>query len=142
MIVRPARLIREVLLAEGIAQSLPQFPWRCLTVKMPDGVGTLDDTIAVVEREDIEVGRYISDSNYRVDPHVQIIVRAIGLSRSYDKLREITDFLDGIHDYNVVVDGDEYFVIGVKRTTNIQFNGADGTGRRYIHTIEYDLNFQ
>lgn len=141
-IVRPANLVREVLLAEEICQSLAEFPWRCVTVKMPDGLGTLDDMVAVIEREDIETGRYVSDANYRLDPHVQIVVRAVGLARSYEKMREITAYLDAVHNYSVSVDGDEYRLISTKRTTNIQFNGVDATGRRYVHTIEYDLVFQ
>ncbi len=137
--VRPAHLVRELLLAEGICQSLADAPWRCVMVKMPDGHGTLDDMVAVIEREDIETGRYLSDSTYRLDPHVQIVVRAVGLPRSYEKLREITDFLDAVRNYNVTVDGAEYLVYSTKRTTNIQFNGMDATGRRYVHTIEYDI---
>lgn len=139
MIVRPSRLLREILLAEHICQSLPEYPWRCLTVKMPDGVGVGDDLVAVIDREDIEIGRYISDATYRVDPHIQVVVRGIGLSRCYEKMREITDCFDTFRDYSVIVDGDEYKVNSAKRTTNVQFNGADATGKRYVHTIEYDV---
>ena len=139
MIVRPSRLIREILLAEGVCQSLPAYEWRCVTVKMPDGVGTVDDMVVIVDRDDIEVGRYITDSNYQFLPHVQVVVRGVGLGRCYDKMREITNILDAVHNYSVIVDGDEYVVIGTERTTNVAFNGVDGTGKRYVHTIEYNL---
>lgn len=139
MTARPARLIREVLLSEGICQPVPSLPWRCVTTKMPDGIGTVDSLVAVIEHDDVQEGRYISNSNYLVDPHVQIITRSVGLNRSYEKLREIALFLDTIRDYSVAVDGDEYRIYDTKRTTNIQARGLDATGRRYVYAIEYDI---
>ena len=139
MTARPARLIRDVLLAEGLCQAVPSLPWRCVTTKMPDGVGTVDSMVAVIEHDDVQEGRYITNSNYLVDPHVQIIARSVGFNESYTKLREIALLLDTLRDYYVIVDGDEYRIYSTKRTTNIQAKGLDATGRRYVYAIEYDV---
>ena len=139
MVTRPSMVIRQVLLNEGLCQPSSQVEWRCVTERLPDGVGTLDDMVAIVDRDDVEIGRYYSDSNYRLDPHIQIVVRGLGFDRSYEKMREITDLLDTLHNYQITSGDETYTITGTKRTTNIQFNGIDGTGRRYVHTIEYDL---
>lgn len=140
-VLRPSKLIRDLLVTHGICQGDFNLPWRCYTQRMPDGIGTVDNAVTVADREDVETGRYLSDSVYRLDPHVQIIVRAVGFHASYDKMREITDFLDNINGEELVYEGETYQVIMAKRTTNVQFTGIDATGRRYIHTIEYDLRF-
>lgn len=136
---RPSQLVRDILLARNVCQIDPEQSWRCFTVLMPDGIGVHDDAVVVADREDIEVGRYLSDSNYRVDPHIQIIVRGCGLRRSYDKINEIALLLDTGNNFEVTFDGHTYVLISAKRTTNIQYNGLDATGRRFVHSIEYDL---
>lgn len=140
-VLRPSRLVQQLLLAHNICQTDANAPWRCFTMRLPDGIGTVDNAITVADREDIETGRYIADSTYRLDPHVQIVVRAVGFHTCYDKMREITDLLDTVNGEEIVYEGETYTFITAKRTTNVQFNGIDATGRRYIHTIEYDIRF-
>ncbi len=137
--LRPSKLVKEILQLNGISQPDPEKPWRCVTLTMPDGVGTVDDMICISDRDDIEVGRYLSDSSYRLNPHIQVIVRAVGFGRSYDKMREITDFLDTVRDYTVRFNKVNYEIVNFTRTTNVQYNGVDNTGHRYVHTIEYDM---
>jgi len=137
--LRPSMLIKEIFLINGICQPNPNESWRCVTLKMPDGIGTVDDLICIVDREDLEVGRYYSDSSYALNPHIQIIVRAVGFGRSYDKMREITDFCDVVRDYTVRFKSINYELVNMTRTNNVQYNGVDGTGHRHVHTIEYDL---
>lgn len=140
-ILRPSRLVQQLLLVHNICQTDSSKPWRCYTMRLPDGIGTVDNAVTIADREDIETGRYLSDSAYRLDPHVQIVVRAVGFHNSYDKMREITDLLDMVNSEEIVYEGETYTFITAKRTTNVQFNGIDATGRRYIHTIEYDIRF-
>ena len=75
---------------EGITQRNPSFSWWCTRVKLPDDIGTVDDLIAVVDKEDVQIDRYISDGNYVQDPHIQIYVRGVGLDRCYDKIKEVS----------------------------------------------------
>lgn len=100
-----------------------------------------DNIISVVDREDVSKGRYLSDGAYRLDPHVYIAVRAVGLPSSYDKIRELSDCLDTVHRRVVEYGDNRYCLESAKRTTMIQNRGKDQTGRRYIHLIEYDLHF-
>lgn len=139
MIIRPSSLVRELLLAEHICQPYSGKPWWCTTVRMPDGVGVQDDIVTVVDREDVDVGRYVTDSNYTFDVHLRIVVRGVGYDECYEKIREITDTLEEVQDYPVVYKGDEYLLKGFKKTSSIQYSGLDETKRRHIHTIEYDL---
>lgn len=138
-VLRPSKLVRELLLSHNICQAVENQPWRCFTMRLPDGIGTVDNAVVVADREDIETGRYYTDSTYRLDPHIQIIVRAVGFHTCYDKMREITDLLDTVNEEEIVFEGEVYHFITAKRTTNVQYNGIDATGRRYIHTIEYDI---
>jgi len=144
--IKPSAVIREILFREGICQRDHLQPWWCCRVKLPDGIGTVDNLIAIADRDDVLTDRYISDGNYVLDPHIQIVVRGVGLEDSYTKMKQITDFLDPLQDYGITIaavpllyDEATFNIVGTKRTTNIQFNGADQTGRRYIHTIEYDI---
>ena len=134
----PAQILRQILIEQGFVQTDPTLSWRCVTTKLPDGVGTVVDMVAIVDREDVSVGRYNTDSDYEVAPHVQIIVRGIGYTRTYHKIKEIADFIDQIDGATVVIDGETYMIYRSKRTTNIQYNGSDRNGR-HVNTIEYDL---
>ncbi len=142
-IIRPSSIVRQIFLLTDppICQEDSSLPWWCTTTRMPDGIGTVDNLISVVDRDDTSVSRYLSDSSYRLDPHVQIIVRAVGLGTCYDKMREVTDRLDTLYRESVVIDADTYIVEHARRTTNVQLRGLDATGRRYLYTIEYDLHF-
>ena len=143
MIIRPSTLIRQLLLTSNppICQTDPEKPWRCITTILPDGAGTLDDMVAIIDRDDQQISRYVSDSTYRLDPHILIVVRAVGLPRSYDKMREISDLLDSIHSEHITIGSDTYLLESTRRTSNVQLRGIDGTNRRYTHMLEYDLHF-
>lgn len=140
-IVRPSKLVRQILFEEGICQPDSDKEWWCTTVKMPDGAMVPDNILSVVDRDDVSTGRYLSDGSYRLDPHVYVAVRAVGLPNSYDKIRELTDCLDTIRRRVVEFGGDRYCIESAKRTVMIQLRGLDQTGRRYIHQTEYDLHF-
>lgn len=146
MIIRPSQILREAFFQQGIAQRNKELPWWCVRVQMPDGVGTNDNIIAVVDRDDVSIDRYISDGNYALDPHVLIVVRGVGLVNTYEKVRQITSFMDPLSEYPIVFpavpsvsEEVQYMLRGTKRTTNVTFSGSDGTGRRYVFTIDYDL---
>jgi len=108
---------------------------------MPDGDMVPDDIVSIVDKEDAPVGRYLSDASYRLDPHVFIAVRAVGLPKSYDKIRELTDCLDVVFKRVVEYRDERYCIENTKRTTMIQLRGQDATTRRYIQTVEYNLHF-
>ena len=138
-VLRPSVLVRELLVTHNICQGDTNLPWRCFVRKLPDGIGTVDNAVAIADKDDVESGRYLSDSTYRLDPHVQILVRAVGYHTSYNKMREITDLLDTVNGEELVHDGIVYTFITAKRTGNVQYTGIDSTNRRYVHTIEYDV---
>lgn len=110
-------------------------------MKMPDGDFVPDNLVSVVDRDDVSVGRYVSDGAYRLDPHVFIAVRAVGLSESYDKIRDLTDYFDTVRRRVIEFGDDMYCLESAKRTVMIQLRGLDQTTRRYIHVTEYDLHF-
>lgn len=140
-IIRPSKLIKQILIEEGICQPDLTQAWCCTTIQMPDGPMVPDNIISVVDREDVSKGRYLSDGAYRLDPHVYIAVRAVGLPSSYDKIRALADYLDTVR-RRVVEYGDNLYCLeSAKRTAMIQNRGLDQTGRRYIHIVEYDLHF-
>lgn len=135
----PSQIVRQVLIEAGLVQADPTLSWRCVTQGMPDGLGTLDDMVAIIDREDITEGRFVTDGSVIIDPHIQIIVRGVGYQESYSKAKAIADFLDVIDAVSIASAGTQYTVYRTTRTTNIQFNGVDRTGRRYVHSIEYNL---
>lgn len=140
-LIRPSKLVKQLLIEDGICQPDMEKPWCCTTVQMPDGEMVPDNIISVVDREDVSKGRYLSDGAYRLDPHVYIAVRAVGLPKSYDKIRELTDCLDTIRRRVIDYGDNRYCLESAKRTMMIQNRGKDQTNRRYIHLVEYDLHF-
>lgn len=140
-LIRPSKLVKQILIEEGICQPELTLPWCCTTVYLPDGEMVPDNMISVVDRDDVSTGRYLSDGAYRLDPHVYIAVRAVGLPTSYDKIRQLSDYLDTVRRRVVEYGKHAYCLESAKRTAMIQNRGKDQTGRRYIHLIEYDLHF-
>lgn len=140
-LIRPSKLVKQILIEDGICQPDLTLAWCCTTVQMPDGEMVPDNIISVVDREDVSKGRYLSDGNYRLDPHVYIAVRAVGLDNCYARIRKLTDCLDVIRRRVVEYGNNMYCLESAKRTMMIQNRGKDQTGRRYIHLVEYDLHF-
>lgn len=66
----------------------------------------------------------------------------VGLDRCYDKIKEVSNFMDTLYNYPILFEQDDYVLQNAKRTSSIQFQGADDTSRRYIHLIEYDVIFE
>jgi len=136
-----SKIIRNILIQEGFCSATPSDMWGCVRGGVPDGPGTNDNMVGVVDREDVSVGRWQANSSYQVNPHLQILVRGVGHDKSSDKVREIALFLDEISNgtYTTEIDAVVYRVLQATRTQNIQYHGTDASGRRNVWSIEYDF---
>jgi len=123
-----SEILKQILIDASLVQTDPTLSWRCFIGKLPDGVGVLDEAVAIIQREDTQDEQYQTNTQYVLHPVIPILVRAVDYQRSYDKARELADFIDLFRDVSPSTDS-SICVCATERRKDIQTYKQDGRGR-------------
>lgn len=99
---------------------------------------TPDESIAIFDTAGRLDGRIMRTGEQIEHPGIQIQVRGLDYSQTFDRAREIALFLDSVKKETVAIDSDEVYVLhNVSRTGAIIPVGIETveSRRRYIFTI-------
>jgi hypothetical protein len=140
--IRASHVVRKILIDSNIAVSEFDKDWCCILKMLPDGVGVRDNILSVIDIEGAVGTRYASTSEIVMYPHIRIVCRSIMYDIGYSKMLQLMDLLDMLTNYELKFDDESFFLHKTSRQSGILSTGLDSTMRRYIFTLEYEINLR
>jgi hypothetical protein len=140
MPISPSQAIRHVLINQNLVSDSPNADWRCVLLRLPDGVGVKDNILAIVEAEGAVDGRYVSTGEVISYPRIRILCRATSYAEGYALMQRISDIVDMLSDYPVTIGTEKATIRQTSRSSGIVSTGLDATMRRYHFSLDYEVH--
>ena len=140
-----AEIIRYLIISAGLGirptGAKKEKPWAVYVSHTPDGE---DRAITCYDTPGYNQGRLHRGGETIHTPGWQIRTRAVGYDVAYDRIFEISEFLDTVNRNSIDVDGKNYMVLSVAKTSYIVPIGQDpdGQGRRDGFTLNGTILFR
>jgi hypothetical protein len=141
--ITASRVVRKILIDSNLAVSDFNQDWCCALKLLPDGAWIRDNLFAVVEVEGAIGTRYASTSEIVMYPHIRVVCRSTSYDMGYSKMLQLMDMLDMLTDYEIKFNEEEVvFLHKISRQSGILSSGVDSTMRRYLFTLDYEIDLR
>ena len=136
MIVNPAKVIAQILIADGVASAAGAV-WPVTTSKMPED--TIDNRLAVYNTGGVPDGVLHSEKLPVYHPSILIRIRSKTEAAGVAKGKEIFNALRDVSWRSMTVDGVDVIVQAVTQTIPFLQLGQEEKINRQIFTMDYKL---
>ena len=142
MPISPIQAVRQILIDQHLATDSPNEDWRCVLLRLPDGVGIRDNLLAVADIEGGIGNRYISTGEIITHPRIRILCRATNYDEGYALMMRISDVMDRMTGYSITISSETVMIHNISRSSGIVPGGLDATMRRYHFSLDYEINLR
>jgi len=142
MSISPSQAIRQILINQNLATDSLDADWRCVLLRLPDGIGVRDNILAVSEIEGGVGDRYISTGEIITQPKVRILCRSTSYHEGYSLMMQICDLIDTSQGCSVTINPETVVIHQISRSSGIMPSGLDSTMRRYHFSLDYEVHLR
>jgi len=139
LLASPAYILSQYIIEELATMTTPSdgSDWPLYVNHMPDGKDAIDNCGTLYDTTGTKDGRLMSGV---VPQHfgIQLRIRSLGNQAGYVKIEDLAAAMDGVRSVEFTLDGEDYIIQNVSRTSSVIPLGIEGgTKRRYLFTINF-----
>jgi len=134
----PCLILSQYIIDSGY-MSLPSLnsDWPIYTTYLPDGNNVNDNTGAAYDTTPLIDGR-LMNSDFIQHYGVQLKIRCKSFNDGWDKINEIAISMDSVHNVSQAVNGTNYLIQNISRSSGPTFIGIEkGTKRRNLFSVNF-----
>jgi len=142
MPISPIQAVRQILIDQHLATDSSDADWRCVLLRLPDGVGIRDNILAVADIEGGIGDRYISTGEIIAHPRIRILCRSTNYDEGFARMTRISDILDRMTGFTVTIGDETVTIHNISRGSGIVPSGLDATMRRFHFSLDYEVHLR
>lgn len=135
----PARILRQHLIDQELIGDNNSIVWPSFIAHLPTYEEVGDDAVLLTDIEGRMLGRILRTGEQAERPGIQIRFRSFDADKCWVKAKAVQKHLDAVLNQSVTVDGTDYTLYSVHRTSSLLPMGYEKETRLYHVSSNYTI---